>query len=387
VSGKIKTLKSCRPDNYRNTFATTILAFAGLCTLFITACQTTTAPLKPAKPQILVTKPAIKQHDSICIAAVGDIMLGTSYPSAYSLPADSAKSSFASVLKELRGADLTFGNLEGTLLDKGNPASYKKKMAKPYFFRMPTAYVGVLKDAGFDVVSMANNHSGDFGEQGRLSTAKTLDSAGINYGGLLVHPTSVFKLNGITYGFCAFAPNANTLPIMDLQSAAQIISELKKHADIVIVSFHGGGEGVGYEHVPFKCESYLGQKRGDVHAFAHNAIDAGADVIFGNGPHVSRAIEKYKNRLIAYSLGNFCTYKSVSVDGVCGLSPLLKVYLNKKGEFLRGQIIALRQTHLNGLQRDTLNKVVARIKALTLTDFPNSGLAIADNGEITSAED
>jgi hypothetical protein len=257
-------------------------------------------------------------------------------------------------------------------------------MANPYYFRMPPAYASVLKDAGFDIVSLANNHVGDFGDRGRISTTVVLDSTGINYAGLLSHPTVIFKLKGITYGFCAFAPNANTVPIMDLKNAAAIIKDLKKQVDIVIVSFHGGGEGAGFEHVPFKCESYMGQKRGDVHAFAHSAIDAGADVIFGNGPHVTRALERYNNRLIAYSLGNFCTYKSVSVAGVCGIAPLLRVSLNKKGEFLSGRIIAIKQTHLNGLERDSSNKVVARIKQLTLTDFPQSGLNIADNGEISN---
>ncbi|WP_448701440.1 CapA family protein [Mucilaginibacter sp. AW1-3] len=363
-----------------------LLACAAFLMLTITACndaspqtkQVTKAPV--CKP---VARPVAKPHDTISIAAVGDIMLGTSYPSQYTLPPDSAKNSFKTVLNELRNADLTFGNLEGTLLDKGTPARYKKNLAVAYFFKMPTTYVGVLKDAGFDVVSLANNHSGDFGEEGRESTTKTLDSAGINYGGLLSHPTTVFKLKGITYGFCAFAPNANTLPILDLKNEAQIISDLKKQADIVIVSFHGGAEGAAYEHVPLKGESFMGQKRGDVRAFAHTAIDAGADVVLGNGPHVNRGMERYKNRLIAYSLGNFCTYKSVSVDGVCGLSSLLKVNLNKKGEFLNGQIIALKQTHLNGLQRDSLNKVVARMQALTKADFTEPGLAIADDGKIT----
>jgi hypothetical protein len=354
--------------------------------ILINACQSPPPPAKPvakAPMAIPVQKQVNKPHDTICIAAVGDIMLGTSYPNKYTLPPDSAKSSFNAVLNELRSADLTFGNLEGTLLDKGSPARYKKNLAVAYFFKMPTSYVGVLKDAGFDVVSLANNHSGDFGEEGRVSTTKTLDSAGINYGGLLSHPTAVFKLNGITYGFCAFAPNANTLPILDLKNEAQVIADLKRQADIVIVSFHGGAEGAAYEHVPLKGESFMRQKRGDVRAFAHTAIDAGADVVFGNGPHVSRAIENYKKHLIAYSLGNFCTYKSVSVEGVCGLAPLLKVNLNKKGEFLSGQIIALKQTHLNGLQRDSLNKVITRIKILTKADFPNSRLTIDDDGKIT----
>ena len=126
----------------------------------------------------------------------------------------------------------------------------------------------------------------------------------------------------------------------------------------------------------------MGAKRGDVHQFAHAVVDAGADIVLGNGPHVSRAMEIYKDRLIAYSLGNFCTYKSVSVAGVCGMAPLLKVKLNKQGEFIGGNIIAFNQSHQYGLTRDTLNRVAKRIKLLTEKDFLEAGLDINDNGAI-----
>jgi len=360
------------------------------CVCFITACIERQAPpaahvvkkyhLKKIKKDTVATSP-----DTVTITAVGDIMLGTSYPDGSKLPPDSAQSSFAAALPDLQYSDIVFGNLEGTLLDGGAPAAYKKKLATAYLFRMPTAFGQVLKDAGFNLLSVANNHITDFSTQGYISTTQTLDSLGIYYAGLEEHKDTVFNLKGVRYGFCAFAPNANTLPILDLKNTAQVVSDLKKQVDIVIVSFHGGAEGAAYEHVPPGSESFLGQKRGDVRAFAHTAVDAGADVVFGNGPHVNRGMERYKNHLIAYSLGNFCTYKSVSVDGVCGLSSLLKVYLNKKGEFLNGQIIALKQTHAGGLQRDSLNKVITRMQVLTKVDFLNPGLMIADDGQITES--
>jgi hypothetical protein len=120
-----------------------------------------------------------------------------------------------------------------------------------------------------------------------------------------------------------------------------------------------------------------------VRAFAHNAIDAGADLIFGNGPHVSRAMELYKKRLVAYSLGNFCTYKSVSVGGVCGLAPLIKIYVNKNGEFLNGRIISFKQTHYKGLEFDPLNRAAARIRLLTAADFKTPGISIANSGMLS----
>jgi hypothetical protein len=328
--------------------------------------------------------PISKPHDTLCIAAVGDIMLGTSYPNTNTLAPDSARHSFDAALPYLQQADVTMGNLEGTLLDGGSPAHYKTHLkSTAYLFRMPSYYSGVLKQAGFSVLSLANNHTGDFGENGRTSTMRILDSVGIAYGGQLSHPTAIFTVKGVKYGFCSFAPNSQTLPILELQTVKQIVADLKSQCDILIVSFHGGGEGPAFEHVTRRMESYMGALRGNVHAFAHTAVDAGADMVLGNGPHVSRGIELYKNRLIAYSLGTFCTYKSVSVEGVSGLAPLLKIYINKKGEFLNGRLLAFKQTHADGLVRDSANKVIARIKYLTDIDFPQSGLNIAEDGVIT----
>jgi hypothetical protein len=356
------------------------------------SCNSVQVEDRPLRTHKVVTKKVIvapppAENDTLKIAAVGDIMLGTSYPNKYTLPPDSGKNSFISAEKDLQSADIAVGNLEGTLVDTAEPAPYKMHSKnKTYLFRMPVYYGGVLKDAGFKALSLANNHIGDFGGKGRKSTMKVLDSLGINDGGQTKHPFSVFYVKGTSFGFCAFAPNSNTLSILDLKKAREIIQELKQQCEIVIVSFHGGGEGPEFEHVPFKMESYINEKRGDVYAFAHNAIDAGADLVFGNGPHVCRAIELYNNRLIAYSLGNFCTYRCVSVAGVCGFAPLLKVNINKNGEFLSGVIQAYKQTHDKGLQADSLNHVVARIKDLTEKDFPQNGITISDEGVIAKIQ-
>lgn len=364
-----------------------LLAVTSIAISLLSACQER-SKITLVPPAVVVSKPkppvVNKSHDTITIAAVGDMMLGTAYPNPNSLPPDSGKNSFKAARQYLQQADVAFGNLEGTLVDSGLPIGRKK--LKPYSFRMPVSYGRIFKDAGFDILSLANNHVDDFGDRGRVSTAKVLDSLGINYAGLLIHPSTIFTMNGVRYGFCAFSPNSHVVSLHDLKNATRIIQDLKQQADIVIVSFHGGGEGVGYEHVLCQKETFIGENRGDVHAFAHNAIDAGADVIFGNGPHVSRAMELYKSRLIAYSLGNFCTYKSVSVAGVCGMAPLLKVCLNKKGEFLKGRIISFKQNHQEGLMLDTAGRAAARIKYLTETDFPQSGLKIGADGSVVPAQ-
>ena len=164
------------------------------------------------------TVQALLAHpDTLRIVAVGDIMMGSGFPAPV-LPKDDGKGSFKAVLPLLRNADLTFGNLEGVFLDEGT--SYKCKNSKAcYAFRMPQRYVAHLHDAGFDVVSVANNHSGDFNEKGRTQTAKTLSDAGIQFAGFQSHPYTLYVKNGVKYGVCAFAPNEGTASLHDWATA------------------------------------------------------------------------------------------------------------------------------------------------------------------------
>jgi poly-gamma-glutamate capsule biosynthesis protein CapA/YwtB (metallophosphatase superfamily) len=358
------------------------------CVCIIYGCNSSQPEYKVVLAPPPAEKPAPPEPpDSVCIAAVGDIMLGTSYPDNNTLPPDSAINSFSYVKQHLQNADVAFGNLEGTLLDGGQPAHYKLHLkSKAYLFRMPTKYCGILKEAGFNVLSLANNHIGDFAQAGRNSTVTALDSCGIHHAGLLEYPSTEFEIKGVKYGFCAFAPNSHTLSIFDMKGAAKIISDLKQRCDVVIVSFHGGAEGPEFEHVAAAGESYFGERRGDLRTFAHNAIDNGADIILGHGPHVSRAMEIYKDRLIAYSLGNFCTYRGVGIEGVAGMAPLLKVYVNRKGEFLSGKIISVKQSREKRVEPDTLHRAAKRIKWLTTTDFPVNKLSISETGNLTMAK-
>jgi poly-gamma-glutamate capsule biosynthesis protein CapA/YwtB (metallophosphatase superfamily) len=248
---------------------------------------------------------------------------------------------------------------------------------------MPERYVNYLVDACFNVVSLANNHIGDFGVQGRESTQKVLRKAGIHFAGLEdICETTTFTINGVKYGFAAFAPNRGTVRITDIPKAKRLVSELKKTCDIVIVSFHGGAEGKAYNRVTKKTEMFLGENRGNVYEFAHAVIDAGADIVFGHGPHVVRAIELYKGRFIAYSLGNFATAGGINVSGISGYAPIIKVYTDEKGAFVKGQIFSFIQQYRTGPLKDDKNLVIKEIKRLTELDFPNTPLRISDDGLI-----
>ncbi len=324
--------------------------------------------------------------DTVSIIGVGDIMMGTNFPSEKYLPPENGIRLWREVTDILNDADLTFGNLEGVVLDSGGT---QKKCNNPdlcYLFRTPEKFISTLVDAGFDVVSMANNHAGDFGQEGRENTVKVLDSLGINHAGLIERPYCLITIDGMKYGFAAFSPNTGTLSINDHEEAKKLVTYLDSISDIVIVSFHGGAEGSKYQHVLRETEFFYGENRGNIYEFAHDLINSGADIIFGHGPHVTRAIEVYQNKFIAYSLGNFCTYARFNLKGANGLAPIIKVYTDHRGKFLWGQIIPIFQEGEGGPKIDQQKRVIKTLQELTSTDFPEVEISINDDGLITYIE-
>ncbi|MDH5476398.1 MAG: CapA family protein [Cyclobacteriaceae bacterium] len=324
--------------------------------------------------------------DTIHIIGVGDIMMGTNFPNESYLPPNNGNYLFKDVEDILKNADVTFGNLEGVILNEGGTQKYCKNPKLCYLFRTPEQYMENLVNAGFDVMSTANNHAGDFGEEGRQSSMKLLDSVGIYHAGLLSQPYVTFKIDGMKYGFAAFSPNTGTSSIHNTSRAIEIIQHLDTISDIVIASFHGGAEGSKYQHVTRKTETFYGENRGNVYTFSHTLIDAGADVIFGHGPHVTRAIEIYKKRFIAYSLGNFCTYARFNLSGDNGLAPIVNVATNSSGEFLKASITPIVQYRPGGPKIDSQKRVIQRLIELTKKDFPEVPIKIDPSGIITYIE-
>jgi hypothetical protein len=311
------------------------------------------------------------------------VMLGSSFPSARFLPPhDNPFLLLESVADTLADSDITFGNLEGSFLNDGEPFKKCRDTTICYLFRMPERYISALTMTGFNVLSLANNHFGDFGLPSRTRTKQLLDSAGIHYAGLIENPWTIFRKDSLIYGFCAFAPNAGTMDINDIDSAARIVKMLSDTCDIVMVSFHGGAEGKDFQNVPRMPEEFHGEPRGDVYRFAHTLIDNGADVIFGNGPHVARAIEVYKNRFIAYSLGNFCTYGRFNLAYPNNLAPIVRLKLDVKGSFLSGRIIPCVQPWPGGVKYDDNKLVITKMRELSTTDFPDSPVTITGEGNI-----
>lgn len=327
----------------------------------------------------------LKHSDTVKVVAVGDIMMGTIVPNGF-LPANNNCSPQLSEVKSvLSSGDIVFGNLEGVLTDSKVGGKRCSNPRVCYTFGMPTSFVNCFKDAGFNLLSVANNHVGDFGDQGRKSTVQTLSKAGIHFAGLADYcPTTTFTINNIKYGFCAFAPNTGTVDLRKITEAQEIVRKLADECDIVIVSFHGGAEGAKYQHVTRKPETFLSENRGNVYEFAHKMIDAGADILLGHGPHVTRAVEVYKDRFITYSMGNFCTYDRVNISGVNGLAPIYKIYTDNKGKFLKAELVSTYQVKHQPVKIDENKRVLNVVRDLTNTDFPEmkNVITIGDDGLI-----
>ncbi|MDH3548087.1 MAG: CapA family protein [Gammaproteobacteria bacterium] len=378
---------------------TDIRTLLGLCALtLLAACATPPEPEPESAPK-LPPEPAIveapepppppppepdKSAMRISIASVGDMMIGTDYPRNH-LPDDDGVSFLADVAPILSAADITFGNLEGVLIDGGEPG---KKCSNPnacYLFRSPTRYAEHYRNAGFDVLSLANNHARDFGEEGRTSSMNAIAAAGMRHSGR-VDDFASFEHGDLRIAVLAYAVTKNSNMLLDYELAFTTVADFAKTHDIVVVSFHGGAEGADVTHVPFADEEYYGEPRGDVVWFARGVVDAGADLVIGHGPHVVRGMERYKDRLIAYSLGNFATYYGISVAGIKGVAPILTTTLDGDGRFVEGEIVSTVQLRPAGPSIDPKQRALNLIRGLSIEDFGEPGLTFLPDGRILPAD-
>ncbi len=321
--------------------------------------------------------------DTLTFAFGGDVMMGTTYPEVQ-LPPNDGADIFRDVASLLQNADVAAANLEGALLDAEGEPKRCGESGNCYTFKMPERYVKNLADAGFDFMGVANNHSGDFGATGRRRTQEVLTEAGIAFAGLKGDcEYAIIERGGRKIGLTAFGHSTGTLSNMDYADVRRIVSLLDKECDIVVVCFHGGAEGAKYPHVPRKMETFLGANRGDVYKFAHTAVDAGADIVFGHGPHVTRGLELYNDRLIAYSLGNFATPYGMNLSGINSHAPVLTVTTDVEGRFIDGQIHSFIQQKGVGPRKDETNSVARNMRMLTEQDFPETPLKISDTGGLS----
>jgi poly-gamma-glutamate capsule biosynthesis protein CapA/YwtB (metallophosphatase superfamily) len=329
-----------------------LAALLGLAGLLGSACSAaapaapkpaSSASASPARSATTPDTPAATPRApaaSVTLAAVGDMMLGDTPD----LPPDPG-TYFDAVKSRLdSGAQIVFGNLEGTLTTATASKCGASGPSQDCFaFKNPPRYIRYFKDAGFTVLNDANNHSFDFGAAGQAQTVRTIHRAGLAQTGLPGEIT-VVTANGIKVAFAAFAPYDYDASLLDLPAARALVEKAAREAPIVVVYMHAGAEGSDADHVTGREEIYLGEDRGNAEAFAHMAIDAGASLVIASGPHVLRGLQFYRGHLIAYSLGNFAGYNNFGMTGDLGLSAILHVTLSPAGQFVRARIYPVQFT-------------------------------------------
>jgi len=280
-----------------------------------------------------------KKNKNITLLFVGDMMLDRGVKESV---IRNAGGDFNFLFKKIKpvilGADIAFGNLEGPLSDKGEDTG------KLYSFRMPPETLDAIKGAGFDALSVANNHTGDWGRAAFEDTLLRLKISGIVPvgGGDNANDaagTKIIARKGVRFSFLGFsavgpnwlmaAKNNSGILIVD-KNFTNTIREAAKKTDVLIVSIHFGKE-------------YQSHSNGWQRAIARAAIDNGARIVIGHHPHVAQEVEKYKGGIIAYSLGNFIFDQSFSKETMEGLVLEVEISPNGKIKSFRKRITELNK--------------------------------------------
>lgn len=318
----------------------------------------------------------VEEAPTVTVALTGDIMPGA-YD--YGIPSDGGRGTFAGVRRQL-DADLTIGNLEGALTQR---PSAKCGVGGPncFVFRIPPAYAGVLKRAGFDVLNVANNHAQDAGFAGFRDTQRELGQRGLRSTGA---PGSIAYLrrNGLRVAVVGFAADRGGNRVQDLPRAKALVARADRRADVVIVTFHGGAEGASAQRTPWGTETFLGGDRGNLRRFGRVVVDAGADLVVGHGPHVLRGMEFRGGRLIAYSLGNFVGYRAFNLGGPNGVSAVLRATLDGRGCLVGARIAPVRVRPPG--RPFPGGPAVRSVRTLSQLDFGPRAAWIADDGRVAA---
>jgi hypothetical protein len=344
----------------------------------VAGCQSASDIRRPAART--PAKRAAKVRRSITIEWVGDIAFGESY----GLPPGGLTAALAPMRRYLENADLTMGNLEGTLSTGGTSKCASLGGSECFAYEAPPAYAGQLRGLGVDLVNQANNHALDFGASAQRETLDSLAAAHVAVDGLPGRITRL-TIRGIRVAVVGFAPYAWANSLVDIPAAQALVRRAKREASLVVVIIHAGAEGASEDHVPFGTEYAYGENRGDSRAFAHAMIDAGASIVLGSGPHVIRGIQRYRGHMIAYSLGDFACWNNLALGGILSESAILRVSLSPTGVVLAGRWIPVALVG-KGLPRYDPTGASARlVEQLSIDDFGSERYRIHSNGVIDPA--
>jgi hypothetical protein len=242
-----------------------------------------------------------------------------------------------------------------------------------------------LVEAGFTHMNLANNHANDLGSAGRQSTESVLERLGIRLYGPLgrIVVDSIRRGDSLTtVGLIGFTTYPYAYNLLDIERSAAVVDSMRPLVDLLLVTFHGGAEGIKALRTGEAAESLGREPRGDLRRWARAVIDAGADAVIGHGPHVLRGIEFYGERLIAYSLGNFATYRGFNVAGPLGITGVLQLEFAEDRKLRTARFVPMKQLPRQGPFPDPEATALHLIRRLSAEDFGATGAVITDSGEI-----
>lgn len=373
-------------------------------------------PLAPSPPAEPIVPPPAPPRAAVRLAFVGDINLGT-LSRRGGVPPDSGRGLLARARRALAG-DLVVGNFEGVLGDSGvthkcgnnaqavgfqamrdslaTPEPRRRRRTPPprppgrerpgcYAFLTPPSLAPRLAESGFTHLNLANNHSNDFGPPGRASTDSAFAALGIRLYGPLgsIGIDTVRRGDSLTViGLVGFATYPFAYDLLDVDRSAAVVDSLRPLVDLLVVTFHGGSEGVGALHVPEVAESLGQEPRGELRRWAHAVVDAGADAVVGHGPHVLRGVEFYRGVPIVYSLGNFLTYQGFGLQGPLALTAVLQLAYDPEGVRVGARLVPMLQIPRRGPRPDPKRGSLELVRRLSAEDFGGSAARITPEGHL-----
>jgi hypothetical protein len=303
---------------------------------------------------------AARQRDGLTITAVGDVRITAAQIGDHE--------------RELRKihlkGDLVFANFEGVI---GDPI-----LSDPWKFAVPLKAAGILRQLGVSAVGLANNHAMDLGEPAYRDTAAALLGEGFWVVGD-EEPGAPAQLKTARVSLHAFSFSSPRHNVNSLETIPAVFP--RQPGEIVIVSAHMGGEDRLARWISGEMEYFGEEPRGDVVAFSHRCIDAGADLVLGHGPHVPRGLELYKDKLIVYSLGNFAFDYPGAAFHPHAPGYSISVRLDGNGNFRAARIDSYDLR--NGVPApDRTGEAYRLIRDLTFRNLKQSTLVFPGNGRV-----
>jgi len=331
------------------------------------------------------------------LCAGGDVTLGTNLDQKWArYAADTLRKvyglrshpdSLATSLAPLfAGAQVVLVNVEGAIGTGPAPRKCGPRSTSCFAFRQPTAAAKALRrladSSGIVVGNIANNHSRDAGDDGKDATVAHLAAAGVLVTGNDTLVTAVPLSSGDTIGILGFYTDSATPDARDLAAVRRHVERAVARYGTVVVTMHLGAEGPSAQRTRNAVEKFLGGNRGNPVGFANAALDGGATLVVGHGPHVLRAGEWRDDRLVLYSLGNLLTYGPFKLREPTDRGVVACATIDSARHVTSAELRPTMQKWPGVLEPDRTRRAWTLIDSLSALDFPRTGVVVDSAGRL-----